>query len=94
MYDRIVKSTLSIDVTQSDFLTWLFDRQYLPSKDSDELFIDAENPENAITRGAAKKYAQQIAYSLRKAENIGTDGPGNEVIAMYATNQVGYCVLS
>lgn len=94
MYERIVKSTLSIDVTQSDFLTWFFGRQYLPSKDSDELFIDAENPENAITRGMAKKYAQQIAYSLRKAENIGTDGPGNDVIAMLSTNQVGSRVSS
>lgn len=94
MCKRIVKSTLSINVTQSDFLTWFFDRQYLPIKYSDELFIEAENPKNTITRGMAKKYAQQIAYSLRNAENIGADGLGKDVIAMYGINQVGPRVSS
>jgi 4-coumarate--CoA ligase len=77
-----------LEVAPSDYLTWFFERQLLPSRETDELFIDADNPEDVITRGEAKEYAQRIGYALRKEENIGADGPGRDVITMFSSNQV------
>jgi hypothetical protein len=83
----VIKSTLHVEVPRLDYLTWFFEREIVKPK-NEELFIDAEHPENVITREDAKTYAQQIARTLRDVEGIGAEGPGKDVIAMYSTNQV------
>lgn len=87
-YKMVVKSTMTCGAPQIDYLTWIFERQLVRARDTDELFIDFEHPENFISRGTAKQYAQQIAHSLRKIEGIGLNGEGMDVVAMYSTNNV------
>jgi len=77
-----------VEVSPRDYLTWFFERQLLPCNDTDELFIDADNPEDVITRGEAKEYAQRIGYALRNEEGIGANGAGRDVVTMFSTNQV------
>jgi hypothetical protein len=84
----MVQKSFTTDVPVIDFLTWFFERQLLKSKDTDELFIDAETPKNYITRGRAKELAQKIGYSLREIEGIGANGAGKDVVSMYSSNQV------
>jgi hypothetical protein len=86
----MVQKSFDIDIPQMDYLTWFFERKLLKCDDDDELFIVAEFPQNAITRGQAKDLAQRIGYSLREVEGIGADGPGEDVVAMFSSNQVRY----
>ena len=82
----VLQSTMSYP--QMDIMTWLFERQFYPSKDTDEVFINAENPQIAITRGQAKRLAQQIGASLFECERIVANGLGEDVVVMYSSNQV------
>jgi 4-coumarate--CoA ligase len=77
-----------VEVAPMNYLTWFFERRLLPCNDTDELFIDADNPGDVITRAEAKEYAQTISCTLRNEERIGADGPGRDVITMLSTNQV------
>ena len=86
----VVKSTMTYDAPRIDYLTWIFERQLVKARDPDELFIDFEHPQNSISRGAAKQYAQQIAHSLREIEEISLHGEGMDVVAMYSTNNVRF----
>jgi hypothetical protein len=85
---NMVQKGAHVDIPLMDYLTWFFERQLVKSVDSDQLFIDADNPEEFVTRGQTKKLAQQIGYSLRQREGIGANGLGIDVVSVFSENQV------
>jgi len=69
-----------------DYLSWLLERRGY--KDETKVFIDAHNPSNAITYRELVDLTKMIAHGLREVEGIGANGPGNDVVMVYSSNQV------
>lgn len=83
----MIHKTFTYEFANIDYLTWLLNqRTYY--QDGDPLFIDAECPGNFVTFREMLDNFQKIAKLLRAVERIGINGPGNDVVLMYSSNQV------
>ncbi len=58
------------------------------SQEDTRLHIDADNPDNAITKAQTRKLTKQVAYGLREQHGIGSSGPGRDVVVGISSGQI------
>lgn len=68
-----------------DYLSWLLARRSY--HDDSEIFIDAHDPNNAITYGELVDLTKRIGQGLREI-GIGANGLGKDVVMVFSPNQV------
>ncbi|KAF7190062.1 putative acyl-coenzyme A synthetase [Pseudocercospora fuligena] len=70
----------SIDIPKLDLLTLLFDSPWGQAEESCKIHVDAESPENYITKAEARHLVKQVAYVLREDFGVGASGAGKDVV--------------
>ncbi|KKY39794.1 putative 4-coumarateligase [Diaporthe ampelina] len=75
-------------VPNQDLLTFLFDSEHCTAKDDTPIHAEAEDPTNStLTKSQARLLTTQVAHFLRTRYDIGSAGPGGDVVLTVSSGQ-------